>query len=62
VDVWYTLNDIRSEPIHLLEVSHAVRKYGKDEKNIQKFWSENLKGGDHSEELAVGGRIISEWI
>jgi hypothetical protein len=27
-----------------------------------KFWSENLKGNDHSEDLAVDGRIILEWI
>jgi len=27
-----------------------------------KFWSENLKGRDHSENLGVDGRIISEWI
>jgi hypothetical protein len=25
-----------------------------------KFWSQNLKGGDHSEDLGVGGKIISE--
>jgi hypothetical protein len=27
-----------------------------------KFWSEKLKGRDHSEELGVNGRIILEWI
>jgi len=26
------------------------------------FWSENLKGKDHSEDLVVDGRIILEWI
>jgi len=26
-----------------------------------KFWSENLKGKDHSEDRAVDGRIL-EWI
>jgi hypothetical protein len=26
------------------------------------FWSENLKGRDHSVELDVGGKIILEWI
>jgi hypothetical protein len=25
------------------------------------FWSENLKERDLSEDLSVGGRIISEW-
>jgi len=25
-----------------------------------KFWSENLKGRDHSEDLAVDGKIILE--
>jgi len=27
-----------------------------------KCWSENLKGADHSEDLVVDERIISEWI
>jgi len=27
-----------------------------------KFWSENLKGRDHSEELGVCEKIILEWI
>jgi hypothetical protein len=27
-----------------------------------KFWSENLKGREHLEELGVDGRIILEWI
>jgi hypothetical protein len=27
-----------------------------------KFWSENLKGKDHSEDLDVDGKIILEWI
>jgi hypothetical protein len=27
-----------------------------------KFWSENVKGGDHSEDLYVYGEIILEWI
>jgi hypothetical protein len=27
-----------------------------------KFWSENLKGSDHSEDLGVDGKIILEWI
>jgi hypothetical protein len=27
-----------------------------------KFWSENLKGEDTSEEPGVEGRIILEWI
>jgi hypothetical protein len=27
-----------------------------------KFQSENLKGGDHSEDLGVDGWIILEWI
>jgi hypothetical protein len=26
------------------------------------FWSENLKGRDHSEDLDVDGTIILEWI
>jgi hypothetical protein len=27
-----------------------------------KFWSENVKGRDHSEDLDVDGKIIFEWI
>jgi hypothetical protein len=27
-----------------------------------KFWSENLKGRDHSEDLGMDGKIILEWI
>jgi hypothetical protein len=27
-----------------------------------KFWSENLKGRDRSEDLGADGRIILEWI
>jgi hypothetical protein len=27
-----------------------------------KFWSENLKGRSHSEDLAIDGRIILKWI
>jgi hypothetical protein len=26
------------------------------------FWSENLKGRDHFEDLDVDGRIVLEWI
>jgi hypothetical protein len=26
------------------------------------FWSGNLKGGDHMEDLGIDGRIILEWI
>jgi hypothetical protein len=28
----------------------------------KKFWSEHLKGRDHSEDLGVDGKIILEWI
>jgi hypothetical protein len=27
-----------------------------------KLWSENLKGREHSENLDIDGRVISEWI
>jgi hypothetical protein len=30
--------------------------------NVYKIWLESLKGSDHSEELAIDGRIILEWI
>jgi hypothetical protein len=28
----------------------------------KRFWSENLKGTDHSEDLDVDGKIILKWI
>jgi len=31
-------------------------------KCIAKFWSENLKERDHSEDLGVDGNMILEWI
>jgi hypothetical protein len=31
--------------------------HGRDEN-----WSESLKGTDDSEDLSVGGRVMSEWI
>jgi hypothetical protein len=33
-----------------------------DEKSIQNFGWENLKGRDHMEDLSKDGRIILEWI
>jgi hypothetical protein len=27
-----------------------------------KFWLENFKGRDHSEDLSVDGKIILDWI
>jgi hypothetical protein len=38
----------------------TCRAHGIDEKKIIKFWSENLKGRDHSEDLGVDGKIISD--
>jgi hypothetical protein len=29
---------------------------------LTKFWFENLKGRDHSEDLDIDERMISEWI
>jgi hypothetical protein len=26
-----------------------------------KFWSENLKGRDHSDDIGIDGKIIFEW-
>jgi hypothetical protein len=30
--------------------------------NAYKIWLEKTKGKDHSEDLGVDGRIISEWV
>jgi hypothetical protein len=27
-----------------------------------KYWSRNLKGRDHVEDIGVGGKVIFEWI
>jgi hypothetical protein len=34
---------------------------GRDEKCIQYFWLEKLKGRDHSEDLGIDGKIVLEW-
>jgi hypothetical protein len=31
-------------------------------KILTKFWSENLKGGDHLKYPGVGGSIMLKWI
>jgi hypothetical protein len=36
--------------------------YWRDEKCIQNFSSENLKGGDHVEDLGVNAEIMLQWI
>jgi hypothetical protein len=33
-----------------------------DMRNAYKFWVENLKGRDHSEDLGIGRKITFEWI
>jgi len=33
-----------------------------DKRNAYSFWSENLKGRHHSEDRAVDGKIMLEWI
>jgi hypothetical protein len=39
---------------------HAART--EEIRNAYTFWSENLKGGDHMEDLGVHEKIILEWI
>jgi hypothetical protein len=39
----------------------ARSRDGRDERRI-KYWPENLKGRDHSEEVGAVGMIILEWI
>jgi hypothetical protein len=31
-------------------------------RNAYEFWSENMKGRDHSEDQGVNERIIGKWI
>jgi hypothetical protein len=40
----------------------AFSTHRKRREMLTKFWSENLKGRDHLEDLGVGGRIILEGI
>jgi len=42
-------------------MGEACSLHGRDQKCIRNFWSENLKGRDHSEDLGVDGRITLEW-
>jgi hypothetical protein len=35
--------------------------HGRDDRCIQEFVSKYLKGRDHSENLGMDGKIISEW-
>jgi hypothetical protein len=44
------------------EMGDSCSTHWRDEKSVQKFWSENLKVRDQSEDLHVDGRIILEWI
>jgi len=40
----------------------ACNTHERFEKWIKKFWSENLKGRNHSEDLGIDGKIILERI
>jgi len=40
----------------------ACSTTGRDDKTRSKCWSENMNGRDHSEDLGVEGKIISEWM
>jgi hypothetical protein len=39
----------------------TLRNTNADNKYIKKFWSENLKGRDHLEDLGGDERIILKW-
>jgi hypothetical protein len=41
-------------------MGHAARTGGK--RNAYRFWSENWKGRDNSEDLRIDGKIKLEWI
>jgi hypothetical protein len=45
-----------------VEMDGTYRRYGRDEKYIQNFGGENLKGRDDSEEPGVADKIILELI
>jgi ribosomal protein S26 len=40
----------------------ACSMHSRDEKSIKNFGWKSLKGTDHSEDVGVDGKIISEWI
>jgi hypothetical protein len=66
---------LHNEELHNLYAASSITKMMKsrrirmaghvarvgDMRNIYKFWSENLKGKDQTEDLDVDGRIILEW-
>jgi hypothetical protein len=51
-------NIIRMTKTRVMWVERVARMGGT--RNEYNFWSENLKGRDHSEDLDVEGRIILE--
>jgi hypothetical protein len=57
------LNSFYASPMMMKndEMGGSCSRNVRDEKCVQ-FWSEKLKGGDHSEDLGVDGRIVLECI
>jgi hypothetical protein len=45
---------------NMRQTGHVERR--EISETFTKFWLENLKGRDHSEDLDVDGMIILEWI
>jgi hypothetical protein len=52
-----TVNTVKEDEVIRSCTLHLI-----DEKCIQNFGQENMKGRDHSDDLGIGGRIILEWI
>jgi hypothetical protein len=46
----------------MLFIFGACNTHGKEEKYMQNFWLQNLKGRNNVEELGIDGKIILEWI
>jgi hypothetical protein len=59
-NLYFSPNDIKvikSRRMRRAGMQHAWEKG----QMLTKFWSENLKGRDHLENLGVHGRIIIQW-
>jgi len=44
------------------EMGRTHSTYGRDEKSVQNFLVETLKGRGHAEDLGIDGKVILDWM